>query len=218
MTLSSHEDEEAWKQNFSFVKERVGVTKFRMADGAWEITNAMDAVYEGSGTRLMCWAHVYRNVRPKLAGVRKENKDLGEAILADIESIQWMAQTESEFHIILKLLMEHYLRKNLTKKEMSSITLFFKYFMKQWGPGSHVQNWYAGAHPFFVASNQGLEGTHKALKKEHTFRSELPMGQFVQTAENLVRQSFPFNHNIWLNLKLLYILIFFPTSYTLWFI
>ena len=35
-------------------------------------------------------AHVYRNVQPKLAGVRKENKNLGQAILADIESIQWI--------------------------------------------------------------------------------------------------------------------------------
>ena len=54
-----------------------------------------------------------------------------------------MAQTESEFHTILKLLMEHYLKKKITKKEMLLFTLFFNYFMKKWGPGSHVQNWYA---------------------------------------------------------------------------
>ena len=91
VTLSSHEDTQAWKTNFSFIKNQIGgCPKFCMADGAWEITNAAKDVFGGLSKRLMCWSHTYRNVRPKLATIRKENKELGESILSDIESIQWM--------------------------------------------------------------------------------------------------------------------------------
>ena len=45
---------------------------------------------------------------------------------------------------------------------------------------------YAGSHPFSVTNNQGLEGTHAQYKQDHTFRSEVALGEFVQVTENLV--------------------------------
>ena len=189
VTLSSHEDTKAWNTNFSFIKNQIGgAPKFCMADGAWEITNAAKDVFGGLSTRLMCWSHTYRNVRPKLATIRKENKELGESILSDIESIQWMCQTADEFRALTKLLKEHYCSLDtLSAHELSLVKTFFVYFLSQWGPGSHVQNWYAGAHPFAIGNNQGLEGTHKQYKKDHTFRSEVPLPEFIQITENLVR-------------------------------
>ena len=136
----------------------------------------------------MCWSHTYRNVRPKLATIRKENKELGESILSDIESIQWMCQTKEEFEALTRLIKEHYCSlATLTAHELSLVKTFFSYFLTQWGPGSHVENWYAGAHPFAIINNQGLEGTHKQYKKDHTFRSEVPLTEFIQITENLVR-------------------------------
>ena len=52
----------------------------------------------------MCWSHTYRNVWPKVA--RKENKELGESILSDIESIQWMCQTKYTMLTIGRILAD----------------------------------------------------------------------------------------------------------------
>ena len=41
-----------------------------------------------------------------------------------------------------------------------------------------------------VDNNQGLEGTHAQYKKDHTFRSEVALSEFVQITENLVRIEF----------------------------
>ena len=37
----------------------------------------------------MCWAHVFRNVTPRLGEVKKNNMEIGNAIMADIEFLQW---------------------------------------------------------------------------------------------------------------------------------
>ena len=38
-----------------------------------------------------------------------------------------------------------------------------------------------------MISVQGMEGTHKEFKANHTFRTELPLGQFIQMLEQLVK-------------------------------
>ena len=184
-----------------------------MADGAWEISKAADEVFDDTldnlRTRLMCWSHVYRNIRPKLASIRKTNKLLGESILSDIEALQWMCQTAAEFNRLTELLVQHYsTNPALSANELTLVSSFFDYFLQQWGPGSHVQNWYAGdcskrqriqflhirncagSHSFAVDNNQGLEGTHAQYKKDHTFRSEVALFEFVCITENLVRVEF----------------------------
>ena len=133
---------------------------------------------------------MYRNVRPKLSSVRAVNKVLGTSILADIESLQWAAQSENEFTILCHHLRKHYLEQRLIPTEMVPVRTFFDYFLNQWGPGSHVMNWFAGSNPFNITNNQGLEGTHKEMKKNHTFRSELPIGQFFRVTKRLVSMKY----------------------------
>ena len=129
----------------------------------------------------MCWSHTYRNVRPTLATIRKENKELGKSNLSEIESIQWMWQTKEEFEALTNLLKEHYCSlATLTANELILVNTFFSYFLSQWGPGSKVENWCAGAHPFTIINNQGLEGTHKQYKKDHNIRSEVALTVFIQ--------------------------------------
>ena len=161
----------------------------------------------------MCWAHVFRNIRPKLAAIRKANPALGASMLADVESIQWMVQSEAEFEDVCKKYKRHYLQQELTDVERKLVMDFVEYFLAQWGPGSHASKWYAGAHPFSLTnnqvqsdlqrifgelflnlfSNQGMEGNHKEIKANHTFRTELPLGQFIQVLEQLVNTS----HHFW---------------------
>ena len=113
-------------------------------------------VFGEEGVRLMCWAHVFRNIRPKLAAIRKANPALGASMLADVESIQWMAQSEAEFNLVCQQYKEHYEQQQLSEEERKLVTDFMTYFLAQWGPGSHAAQWYAGAHPFSLTNNQVL--------------------------------------------------------------
>ena len=46
------------------------------------------------------------------------------------------------------VLVEHYTTlPDLTAKAATATSNFFQYFLTQWGPDSHVSNWFAGAHP-----------------------------------------------------------------------
>ena len=75
-------------------------------------------------------------------------------ILADIKSIQWMAQSKAEFNLVCEQYKEHYLQQELSELERKLVTDFITYFLAQWGPGSHAAQWYAGAHPFSLTNNQ----------------------------------------------------------------
>ena len=91
----------------------------------------MPQVFGEDGVRLMCWAHVFRNIRPKLAAIRKANAALGASMLADIESIQWMAQSEAEFELVCEKFKSHYLEQDLGEVERKLVTDFVEYFLSQ---------------------------------------------------------------------------------------
>ena len=114
----------------------------------------MPQVFGEDGVRLKCWSHVFRNIRPKLAAIRKANVALGASMLADIESIQWMAQSEAEFELVCEKFKSHYLEQDLGEVERKLVTDFVEYFLSQWGPRNHAAGWYAGAHPFSLTNNQ----------------------------------------------------------------
>ena len=91
----------------------------------------MPQVFGEDGVRLMCWSHVFRNIRPKLAAIRKANVALGASMLADIESIQWMAQSEAEFELVCEKFKSHYLEQDLGEVERKLVTDFVEYFLSQ---------------------------------------------------------------------------------------
>ena len=93
---------------------------------------------------ILMQSHVCRN-QPKLASARKVNKKLAASILSDIKGSQRMTQTAAEFNRLTDLLVKHSsTNPALSANELNLVTTFFDYFLQQWGPGSHVQNWYAG--------------------------------------------------------------------------
>ena len=170
-------------------------------------------VFGEDGVRLMCWAHVFRNIRPKLAAIRKANPALGASMLADVESIQWMVQSEAEFEDVCKNNKRHYLQQELTDVERKlwwtswSISLLsggleamlltgmlaLTLSASQTTRCNLICKEYLENYFFIFFSNQGMEGNHKEIKANHTFRTELPLGQFIQVLEQLVNTS----HHFW---------------------
>ena len=186
--LASHEDTASWAESYRFIKNLDKCPKFRMGDGAKEITNAGVEVFSEDGIRLMCWPHVYRNLGPKLSQLRKINKSLAESVLEDIEFLQWAAVKES-FEYLFKLLEKKYVEDStLTDKERDECCMFFDYFREQWGPNSHVHRWYEAAYPWGIGSNQGIEGTNKAIKASHTFKRRAPLGTFMDIVGRMISE------------------------------
>ena len=132
--LASHEDTKAWAESYRFLKSMDIIPDYRMGDGAQEITNAGLEIFGDVGTRLMCWPHTYRNLVPRLSHLRRLNKTLADAVLEDIEFLQWSAVNES-FVTLFDLL---FVGESFSPAEHDALCLFFEYFRAQWGPGSHV--------------------------------------------------------------------------------
>ena len=75
---------------------------------------------------------------PRLSHLRRLNRTLADAVLEDIEFLQWSAVNES-FVALFDLLEAKFVGdKSVSTAEHDALCLFFEYFRAQWGPGSHV--------------------------------------------------------------------------------
>ena len=52
----------------------------------------------------------------------------------------------------------------------------------------NISRWYEGAYPWSVSNNQGIEGTNKAIKKDHTFKRRCPLGTFMNLVDRMVKE------------------------------
>ena len=136
--LASHEDTKAWAESYRLLKNMDIIPKYRMGDGAQEISNAGTEIFGDSGTRIMCWPHVYRNLTKRLSQLKKLNQTLADNVLEDIEFLQWSALNET-FDVLFDLLEKKFItNEGYSKAEHDELVAFFQYFRAQWGPGSHA--------------------------------------------------------------------------------
>ena len=133
----------------------------------------------------MCWPHVYRNVVPKLAHIKKVDGKVHDQLLEDIESLQWAANNEDTFRNAYDLLEIKY--RNKFKDYSHVLDDFFSYFRQQWVE-SPVFRWYEGSHPWGVNNNQGIEGLNKQIKKSHTFKRRCPLANFMDIVSRMVQE------------------------------
>ena len=136
VSVSSHEDTSAWMFSYNFVKNVAGKSpRYRMGDGAKEITKAGTEAFGDHGDRLMCWPHAYRNMNDHLAPIRKVDTLLADRVMADIQFLQWSAHNEETFRYAYKLLEDKYLKGDYDVKKAELLSDFFTYFRKQWIDG-----------------------------------------------------------------------------------
>ena len=159
-----------------------------MGDGAREISKAGEEVFGNEGVRLMCWPHTYRNLMTRMSALRNANRKLQEQLMSDIQCMQWSVHSVETFIVVFDLLEAKYVKGNYTDGELDLLKNFFEYFRAQWGPESHVSKWWEGANPWAVSNNQGIEGTNKAIKKDHTFKRRCPLGTFMDIVTRMVME------------------------------
>jgi len=95
----------------------------------------------------------------------------------DLQALQ-LCKDEAKFLKALKL----FIQKWKQKKDVRITD--FEYFEQQWLTKNPY--WYEGAALCQPSTNNGLESTNANIKKEHTLRERLPVGQFLNGAVTLV--------------------------------
>ena len=129
-------------------------------------------------------------MEPKIKALSKaaDNVKLGKEVLEDIHVFQWIVSKKS-YDIDYQALEDKYLKgNNFNEKEKTALLDFFDYFRKQWGPGSKVKNWFEHANPYHIGHNMGVEGVNKDIKKNHTFKTRVGLGQLFDIMERMLRE------------------------------
>jgi hypothetical protein len=65
---------------------------------------------------------------------------------------------------------------------------FFDYLKDGWGPLTEVSKFYAGAHPWHIIHNQGIEGKNRHIKKSHTFKARVSIGKLFDIIHRMLQQ------------------------------
>ena len=130
--LSSREDKEAYDFLFEFVREvSVPNPTAIMADAAKAITNSARDILPDA-TRLACFFYVMKNVKEKLAKLKKSNGDMYKNIIDDIQDLQAYAIDEESFLVLYSLLKKKWLEEHVwtDSKLEEMMNDFFEYFTK----------------------------------------------------------------------------------------
>ena len=154
--------------------------KMLLADGSDAITAAFEQECGIPDVRIMCFYHVLHNCEKYLKPLQKCGKS--DALKADITTLQHCRNQES-FSKASQLFLRKWKKdKDLRVKE------FVSYFQEQWLV--KYPNWYEGAAPGYLSTNNGIEGTNAWLKRSHTLRELSSVGQFLSGVETLRRNWF----------------------------
>ncbi len=124
-----------------------------IADAASSITRGFDKSFQSNDyDRVVCWAHVFRNIKKKLAETvsKKEERD---KILEDIYKLH-----SCPSRTVFKKASELFINKWNVEKN------FIKYFSKQWLTNSR-SGWYVGISIGVPCENNALESNNRYNKK-----------------------------------------------------
>lgn len=157
---------------------------YLIADGAPAITNGFNLAFDRpeddeqnqDRVRLMCWAHVIRNIDPKLD---KLGPKLKAELREDIFAIQ-LSSNKEMFEASSSLFLEKW-----RAKESKSVNDFLKYFEAQWLKGS-LTGWYEGAGPLLPSTNNALEATNRVIKTR--IRTRLNIGVFLHSISDVLAE------------------------------
>jgi hypothetical protein len=170
-------------EDFSFIFRslRVYHTDYKpsilLADGSEAITNGFIAVFTEIAVRIMCYFHVIKNIEKYMKPIKICTRV---QLKTDISTLQMAANRE----IFLKAVDLFFCKWK--KYSDPRVVDFLTYFREQWIEKN--ENWFEGAAPGYPSTNNGLESTNSAVKREHTFRERLPLGQFLCVVTEMVEK------------------------------
>lgn len=177
IALLTNEDTESFAFVFqSLLKANVNYKPtILIADCAAAITRAFQLTFPHEFVRLHCWYHVKRNLDSKLKSL---SKDKYNKVQTDLYQLQ-VATSTAQFNVAVKCFITKWSQDDDVKE-------FIQFFQEEYV--DQRANWYEGAALGYPSTNNALEATNSTIKKEFTFRERLPLKQFIETAEEIVRR------------------------------
>ncbi|XP_043210565.1 uncharacterized protein LOC122375318 [Amphibalanus amphitrite] len=147
-----------------------------VADCCEAISNAVEAVFP-QAIRRSCWFHVKKAVDSRLRGAPEAIRKI---FLQDLANLQ-VCLTAAEFRWFGARMLEKWRRQWPTEDGERFCRYFSTTYLQRfsvWSEGHDV------ASP---STNNGLEAFNGEIKKQHTMRERLPVGQFLVLSLTMVR-------------------------------
>ena len=140
-----------------------------IADSSGAITNGFKTTFDFLDFRIMCWAHMIRNVDKhlKLITIIK----LRPLVRNDIVSIQ-QSLNEQIFNSAVALFFEKW------SAHGESVAEFLNYLKQEWIERNN--GWYEGFALEISSTNNALESFNRSVKQHHTFGCRMAVGQFLE--------------------------------------
>lgn len=151
-----------------------------LADCNETITTGFMQVFGEPRVRIMCFFHVLKNIKKYLKVITKGKKF--NQLKDDIQSWQ-CCKDEQTFQKAAELFLVKWATTN-----DRHVKDFVNYFIELWLSQNLKQ--FEGAAVGYPSTNNKLESTNAVIKREHTLRERLPVGQFLNSvAELLIKWS-----------------------------
>jgi hypothetical protein len=204
LALTSHKDSICFKKFFEVIAEQIeSYPTHILADGAYSITNAAASTFPDA-IRLMCWAHVVKNIDQKLKSLEPETKM---QIRKDIQALQFAMNEEQfrnsnfliQFICILFLVATLLMQKWADDFDEDDVHSFIDYLSSTWIESAHFR-WFEGNYlkllflhllilgaSIYPNTNNALESNNKQIKDSHSLRDRLPFNKFVIWAEKMIQ-------------------------------
>ena len=137
-----------------------------------------------------------KNVKQRLAKVKNTDASVYKQLMDDIRVLQTSAVDEESFLALYNLLKQKWLKQHIFFDPELKIKVneFIEYFTKTW-VNSDERNWYQAANPQHLTTNNNVEGTNQAIKKEYTGRTRLSFPNMFKKLKALLSNWTRTNHN-----------------------
>ena len=186
--LSNREDKIAYSFMFDFVKQEAEpLPTAVMADADRAITSSVKDNLPQT-IRLTCFFHVMKNVKQKLTKVKSVDAAVYKKIIDDIRVLQTSAVDKESFFTLYKLLENKWLNEHtfFDPELKDLVAKFLDYFSRIWVKSDEA-NWYQAANPQHVTTNNNVEGTNFAFKRDYTGRTRLSFPNMFQKLLELLK-------------------------------
>ncbi|CAK9297415.1 unnamed protein product [Gordionus sp. m RMFG-2023] len=164
---------ESLRLNCLKIHNHIYKPKILIADASDAITKGFVSAFDSMEKRVVCWAHVKKNIDSHLRVVGESK--LMNNLKDDIEFLQTL-QSQKIFDKGVELFRQKYASQN-----SMVVDNFIEYLSKEWIISN--KGWFEGYVVGYPSTNNSLETTIKAIKDQYTFRERLPLEEFLIVLE-----------------------------------
>ncbi|RNA14103.1 hypothetical protein BpHYR1_024392 [Brachionus plicatilis] len=186
LTICKHQNENDFAFTFQAVSQQLKLLYDHevepgalVAEADPAIEQAFGKVFKNKFERVLSWPHVLKEIDSKL-NIIKDNR-VRKCIREDIVNVQLHAETYNFKSVVSQVL------KKWQNYQLDSANLFVDYFRENWIEKNSC--WFEAFAPQIAKTNNALDLIDALVKKENSFRKQLPAADFLDmVSEKLLKR------------------------------